>query len=288
MSLALGAGAEAWLSWAFRWGGVAVMRKFWRKPVENPSLKKKLLPEVSDIRGWRQMQVLPMGILASPQQGAAVLGPVSEPAGCDDTWMHDGDSLKKVGHKPPYYDHCGWYAMYDREAILELRPNSLYGSREEKAMCHVLVSAIGETILCRKGFQSYQIRIEEIHGYMSEALAAKLAERYQCPVYRPEEEPCESESPSDESSPFPVPQANPLPLQTLADLLASPRTLQPGAPLANQSGFARQVMSAAGVPLSSLSPQFSEAEIIKSLLAAGTSPDTISLYIANRRRLFNG
>lgn len=151
------------------------MRLLRRKSVEPPEPQ---LEEVHDVRGWRRMQILPMGILASPQQEDAILSQVSEPAKC-----------RSDEHAVPFKDHCGWYAMYRKRAI-----------QKKLGYACVAVSAIGETELCREGFQAYQIRIDEIWVDESEPAAKRLGERYECPVYQ-EEKPCKSESESSESSP---------------------------------------------------------------------------------------
>lgn len=146
--------------------------------------KKVSLSEVENVQGWRRVQVLPMGILASPQQAEAMLERVSPLARCN-----AGDS-----HKPPQHGCCGWHAMYNNERFERM-------SGEGRA--NILVSAIGETVLCREGWIAEQIRVDEVRvPYdFDEELARKIGERYEVPVYQQEEQKCTSESPSNESLP---------------------------------------------------------------------------------------
>ena len=151
------------------------------------------LSEVENIQGWRRVQVLPMGILASPQQAEAMLERVSPPARCLDNSRTTLDGVDlPTGHKPPVHDCCGWHAMYEEKTLAPWATGWV----------RILVSAQGETLLCRLGFIAERIRLDEVRvpkGF-DETLAKKLAERYGVPVYE-QEEPCTSESPSSESSP---------------------------------------------------------------------------------------
>ena len=147
------------------------------------------LPEVENIQGWRRVQVLPMGILASPQQAELMLEQVSPVARC----LTERDYPQHESHKPPMHDCCGWHAMYEEWNL----------NRWALGEVKTLVSAIGETLLCREGWVAEQIRVDEVwvpQGF-DEKLSRKIGERYNVPVMYQEEPPCTSESQSNALSP---------------------------------------------------------------------------------------
>lgn len=140
------------------------------------------LVEMENVHGYRAYRVLPNGYLVAPTKDDLVTTRLTALATCD-----QGKS-----HRPPQTGCCGYYALYEKA-------NAVRGYYKQGSVI-AKVSAVGETIVCREGFQSVQLRIDELYYQgQSEDLCRVLSERYEIPVF--EEELCKSETPSSGSTP---------------------------------------------------------------------------------------
>ena len=131
------------------------------------------LPVVRGLEGWREMTLLPGGILTSPQQECGFPERVAPPAQCN--------NLDHVGTAPGPMCTCGYYAVYKRHDATGYKGN-----------CVVKISALGETEMHELGFRCAQFRIDEVY-IQDEELAEALRERLGIDIFI-EEAPCKSEN----------------------------------------------------------------------------------------------
>ena len=142
------------------------------------------LPVVKGLLGWREMTLLPGGILTSPQQECGFPDRVAPLATCN--MQRPMIGMTEHERIPGSKCTCGYYAVYKKEHATGYQGN-----------CVVKISALGETEMHELGFRCAQFRIDEVY-VQDESLAEALRERLGIDIFI-EEAPCKSESESSAS-----------------------------------------------------------------------------------------
>lgn len=185
------------------------------------------------VTGWRICRLLPIGVLASLHSAELLLSTELGAATCKYGTCE--------GKSPNWECHCGWYAMYERsEAHAEsVRPGDHFALLK--------VSAVGETLLCPRGWRAERMRIDEIWVCKEdEGIVPALRERYGDAIYLEEEPTWTSESPSSASGPSLSQYMSSQAFQRLyQNALVSPYRAQPlGSPPSCQHGVSTLAMCA--------------------------------------------